>query len=287
MGEGRGENSPKSPRIEPLNLVGTRCCASRPSSPSSVAELLRRVDSSALPVHGEGKREIPLKVLAAKTGARTGFQVNSRMLEHDLIPAREKNSCRLMIMLHGLGDSMEGYRWLPEAMNLPWMNYLLVNAPDEYFGGYSWFDFQGDMVPGVARSRKLLFELLDALRAKGFPTDQTTFGGFSQGSLMATEVGLRYPHRFAGVVGISGYVCEPEKLVKELSPVARQQQFLITHGTLDPMIPFAKAREQINLLKAAGLKIEWHEFAKAHTILEPELELMRDFVRAGYPQAAG
>jgi phospholipase/carboxylesterase len=235
---------------------------------------------------GEGKREIPLKVLAAKTGAPTAFQLNSPMLEHDLIPAREKDSRRLMIMLHGLGDSIEGYRWLPEAMNLPWMNYLLVNAPDDYFGGFSWFDFEGNMVPGVERSRKLLFELLDALRAKGFPTDQTTFGGFSQGSLMATEVGLRYPHRFAGIVGISGYVCEPEKLIKELSPVALQQRLLATHGTLDPMIPFAEVRKQIQLLKAAGLKVEWHEFPKAHTIIEPELELQRDFVRAGYPPKA-
>jgi predicted esterase len=39
------------------------------------------------------------------------------MLHTELIPAREKNSRRLMVMLHGLGDSIEGYRWLPEAMD--------------------------------------------------------------------------------------------------------------------------------------------------------------------------
>jgi phospholipase/carboxylesterase len=206
------------------------------------------------------------------------------MLHYELIPARDRDSRRLMVMLHGLGDSIEGYRWLPEAMGLPWMNYLLVNAPDEYYGGYSWFDFAGNIVPGVERSRGMLFKLLDSLRAKGFPTEQTTFGGFSQGCLMSTEVGLRYPHRFAGVVGISGYVCEPEKLVRELSPVALQQRLLITHGTLDPMIPFADVREQVNILKAAGLHIEWHEFVKPHTIAgEDELDIIRNFVRIGYP----
>jgi phospholipase/carboxylesterase len=204
------------------------------------------------------------------------------MLEHDFIPAQEKDSHRLLVMLHGLGDSMEGYRWLPEAINLPSMNYLLVNAPDDYFGGYSWFDIDGAMAPGVSRSRELLFELLDALRAKGFPTDQTTFGGFSQGCLMAIETGSRYPHRFAGVVGISGFVCEPETLVKELSGVARQQRFLVTHGSEDPLLPCSQAREQIHILKTAGLNIEWREFAKVHTIIEPELELVREFVRAGY-----
>jgi len=209
-------------------------------------------------------------------------------LEHEVIPAENRNSGRLMVMLHGLGDSVEGYRWMPEAMGLPWMNSLLVNGPDEYFGGYSWFDFGGDIVPGVVRSRKLLFTLLDEMRAKGFPTEQTTFGGFSQGSLMAVEMGLRYPRRFAGIVGVSGYVCEPEKLVEELSPVAFQQRLLITHGTLDPMIPFAVVREQVNLLKAAGLHVEWHEFVKPHTIAgEDELDVIRRFVRAGYPDVVG
>ncbi len=204
------------------------------------------------------------------------------MLHTELVPARAKSNC-LMIMLHGLGDSIEGYRWMPEELNLPWLNYLLVNAPDEYYGGYSWYDFTGDITPGVTRSRKLLFALLDAQRAAGFPTEQTTLGGFSQGCLMSLEVGLRYPHQLAGLVGISGYVCNPETLLKELSPVAMQQRLLVTHGSMDPLIPFAQVREQINRLKAAGLHIEWHEFAKAHTIAgEQELEVIRNFIQRGY-----
>jgi phospholipase/carboxylesterase len=205
------------------------------------------------------------------------------MLVAELVSAPERKSRRLMIVLHGLGDSMEGYLWLPSALGLPWMNYLLVNAPDPYFGGHAWFDFSGDAGTGVERSRALLFDLLDEQRQRGFPTDQTTVFGFSQGCLMTLEVGLRYPHLFAGLVGISGYVHEPERLLQELSPVALQQRFLITHGTDDPLIPFAAVREQINLLKAEGVHIEWHEFVKAHTIAgEDELRVIRDFVCSRY-----
>ena len=94
---------------------------------------------------------------------------------------------------------------------------------------------------------------------------------------------MRYPHRFAGIVGISGYVCEPEKLVEELSPVALRQRLLITHGTKDPLIRFSDVREQINLLKGAGLNLEFREFLKAHTIAgEEEFEVIRNFVQAGY-----
>jgi len=203
------------------------------------------------------------------------------MLHSELIPARERNSRRLMVMLHGLGDSIEGYRWLPEAMDLPWLNYLLVNAPYEYYGGYAWFDLN-DILPGVQRSRKLLFGLLDDLSARGFPAEQITFGGFSQGCLMVVDAGLRYPHRFAGIVGISGWVSQLEKLLEELSPVARQQRLLLTHGTDDPLIRIDPVRGQIPLLKAAGLNVEWHEFDKPHTVIEEEIAVVRDFVSDGY-----
>src|SRR5271170_1674225 len=207
------------------------------------------------------------------------------ILQSEFIPAADKNSRRLMVMLHGLGDSIEGYRWWPEAMDLPWMNYLLVNGPDEYYGGFSWFDIN-DLPPGVQRSRKLLFDLLDDLRAKNYPAEQITLGGFSQGCLMTIDVGLRYPHKLAGLVGISGWVFEIDKLLKELSPVAKQQRLLVTHGAFDPLIPFDKVREQIQSLKAAGLDVEWREFPKAHTIHgEAELAVIRNFVRAGYAVA--
>jgi len=205
------------------------------------------------------------------------------MLHSELIPAKEKNSRRLMVMLHGLGDSIEGYRWLPEMLDLPWLNYLLVNAPDEYFGGYSWFDYPDHLAPGVLRSRKLLFELLDDLRLNHFPAGQITLGGFSQGCLMTIDAGLRYPYRLAGLAGISGWVFEVENLLKELSPVARQQRLLATHGPFDPVIPIAPVRGQIQKLKSAGLNVEWREFPKAHTIHgAEEISVLREFVRAGY-----
>src|SRR6266481_7742999 len=102
-------------------------------------------------------------------------------LHSELIRAQQHDSRRLLIMLHGLGDSIEGYRWLPQALDLPWLNYLLVNAPDEYYGGFSWFNYPDDIAPGILRSRKLLFELLDDLRAKKIPAEEITIGGFSQG----------------------------------------------------------------------------------------------------------
>ena len=208
------------------------------------------------------------------------------MLETEFIPANDPSSRRLLIVLHGLGDSTAGYRWMPQAMRLPWLNYLLVNAPDDYYGGYSWYDFAGDQRKGILRSRAELFALLDAQRAKDFATEDTVLFGFSQGCLMTVDVGFRYPYRLAGLVGVSGYVHEPASLMKEMSPVATEQRMLFTHGTQDPVIPCGEVRQQVDGLKAGGLNIEWREFTKAHTIAgEEELSVIRAFVAAGFRAA--
>lgn len=207
------------------------------------------------------------------------MNVATESLVTELLPARDTTSPRLMVVLHGLGDSMDGYRWLPDELRLPWLSYLLVNAPDDYFGGYSWYDIYGEAGPGVVRSRRLLTGLLAGLPAQGFPHEHVVLFGFSQGCLMTLETGLRYPHRLAGLVGISGYVQDVKLLVQELSPLARQTRILMTHGTQDPLLPIAPVRRQVEVLRAAGLDLSWQEFEKQHTIAgEAELSVIRDFV---------
>jgi phospholipase/carboxylesterase len=205
------------------------------------------------------------------------------MLQNELIKASQSGSRDLLIGLHGLGDSMKGYRFLPDVLQIPSLNVLLANAPDDYYGGFSWYDFAATPGPGVERSYHLLDALLKDCEGKGFPPDRTILFGFSQGSLMSIETGLRYPKVLAGIIGVSGYVHEPERLLRLMSPVAREQRFLLTHGTLDPMIPLAGVRLQIEQLKQGGVQLEFHEFEKDHTIIEPEIALFRRFIRERLP----
>jgi phospholipase/carboxylesterase len=73
------------------------------------------------------------------------------------------------------------------------------------------------------------------------------------------------------------------RLARELSPEAREQRFLITHGTEDPLLPIDRTRRQVELLKRAGLKIDWREFPKTHTIDgKAELPVLRDFIHDSY-----
>ncbi len=205
------------------------------------------------------------------------------MLETELIPAQETQSRRLMILLHGLGDSMDGYRWFPADLNLPFLNYLLVNAPDAYYSGFAWFDLYTDSDVGIKRSRELLFELLEDVEKKGFAPEDTIVFGFSQGCLMTYEVGMRYPRLFAGLIGVSGWPHQSAELLAQQSPVAKQQKFLVTHGFNDPLVKFDQVKAAVTDLQNAGLQIDWREFRKAHTIAgEEEMAVFRGFISGAY-----
>ena len=130
-----------------------------------------------------------------------------------------------------------------------WLNYLLVNAPRPYGPGFSWFDFPGDPTPGAEQSYLQLRELLDTQRERGFPTEQTVLFGFSQGGLMVWEAGVRYPHRLAGCVCMSGFMRDPDQLLKARSPVADQQRFCVTHGMMDDLLPIEGSQKQVEWVR--------------------------------------
>ena len=103
---------------------------------------------------------------------------------------------------------------------------------------------------------------------------------------MTMEIAMRYEHRLAGCIGISGYVHQPENALNELAKVSREQEILFTYGTFDPIIPVEKVKGQLHQLSADGnLQIDSHEFAKEHTIAGvEELSLIRDFIRVRGPE---
>lgn len=204
---------------------------------------------------------------------------STQLFEHRYVPAQSpRKPEKLLIVLHGLGDSLRGFSFFPQELNLPELSFLLLNAPDPYHGGYSWFDFLGDPEPGVLRSRALLLQLLEELRAQGFAPENLFLFGFSQGCLMAVDAGLRCPDLLGGICGVSGYVAFEEEYPEAFSPVARQQHFLITHGKRDPVVPFEPATGQFSRLKKMGLNMEIRAYEKEHTLLPGEIRHIAEWL---------
>ncbi|MES2745055.1 MAG: serine esterase [Bdellovibrionota bacterium] len=203
-------------------------------------------------------------------------------VKSEWIPAKISSS-KLIVVLHGRGDSPAGFRWLPSALEADDLNYLLLQAPEEYYTGFSWYDLPPNQGPGILHSRTLLDQVMSEIKAQGFRTEDTVLFGFSQGCLMILEWAARTALSFRAFIGISGYVYDAEALVKEMSPEAKSGKWLVTHGTFDDVLDFKVTESQIQFLQAQGLPIAFKRYRKAHTIDErEELPMLRAFIQEVY-----
>ena len=196
-------------------------------------------------------------------------------------PVASKN---LVVVLHGRGDSAHGFTWLQKELGIDSFNFLLLNAPNSYYTGFSWYDLPPRQHSGIIASRELLEAVFRELPKNGYPPERTFLFGFSQGCLMTLEFGARFSHRLAGYVGISGYCHDPDALLKEMNPEVNQGDWLITHGTEDELLPVERTRGQIQKLITAGFAIDYREYVKSHTI-DPERELhdIREWMKDRIP----
>lgn len=205
--------------------------------------------------------------------------ISTELFASKFIPARRKSE-KLMIVLHGRGDSLKPFKKFNEELNIPHMNYLLLNAPRKFLDGYSWYGEPPYQAQGVLRIREKMFQLLADLEAQGWKSENIFLLGFSQGCLVSSDVALHYPKKLGGVVGISGYFHFFPRWKKEISPLAKRTPWLFTHGYQDDILPLETTKFGVEQLKEAGLKVQWVEMEKDHVFKEEEYPLIKSWVQS-------
>ena len=205
--------------------------------------------------------------------------MNNLPLNHTFIPAKVPSK-KLMIILHGRGDSSNGFIFLPPYLNLDDMNYILLDAPYDYFGGFSWYDLPPNQLQGIAYSSGLLAETLDILFEEDYTPEESFLFGFSQGSLLTFEFGARYEKVLAGYIAVSGYIYDAQNLLKEMNPNVKTSNWLCTHGTYDDVLPYHTSKAQVETLQNGGFDIEFKSYEKAHTIDEAELQMLAQWIKS-------
>ncbi len=199
-------------------------------------------------------------------------------LNNIFIPSKV-SSKKLMIILHGRGDSSRGFTFLPPYLNIDEMNYLLLDAPYYYYGGYSWYDLPPNQLEGIVQSSAILADILDTLFEEEFNADESFLFGFSQGSLLTFEFGARYEKVLAGYIAVSGYIYDTNNLLEEMNPNVNSSNWLCTHGTYDDVLPFNTSKSQIETLQSAGFEINFKSYPKDHTVVEDELSMIAEWIK--------
>lgn len=165
---------------------------------------------------------------------------------------------RLVVFLHGYGDSADGFLPLARAIaaELPDAEALVPDAlhPREGGGpGRQWFSRLGateqNRPARVEEAGRAVSAWLDEeLRARGLDGRQLIVVGFSQGAMLAQWLALRRSPAPAAVVSLGGLLA-----VEGAAPGAR---VLLVHGDADTVIPVQASEAALPRLTALGVAAE-------------------------------
>ncbi len=204
--------------------------------------------------------------------------ITTNLFKSYFIPAK-RSSKRLMIVLHGKGDSLRPFKKFNQELEMDNVNYLLLNAPKKFLDGYSWYGEPPYLKQGVIRIREKLLQLLTDLEMQGWKSEDIFLLGFSQGCLVSADLALHWPKKLGGVIGVSGYFEFFPYWKTRLTPKIRKTPWLFTHGHKDDVLPLAKTRQGAFKLKSAGFSVNWVELDKEHNFIDEDYPVIKNWVQ--------
>jgi len=187
------------------------------------------------------------------------FSLSAIVLE-PLSKIKPKNA---VILCHGYGGDgkdisiLAGYwrTYLPDTI------FICPDAPEKCEAspsGFQWFDLI-DQDPEQILSKSLVAEnklnkLIDEVK-KGYNllANQIIIGGFSQGSMISLQTGIKRKDKINSILGYSGKIIDLEHLSKNI--VSRPNIFLM-HGDIDQVVPVDGLLEAKNFFNKNNYEIE-------------------------------
>ena len=191
----------------------------------------------------------------------------------------------VVIWLHGLGADGHDFEPIVPMLDLKVaLRFIFPHAPERPVtinGGAemrAWYDidprtpFSGSAgTEDIRVSAGNIEELVQAEESCGIPRSKIVLAGFSQGGVIALHHALRSQTRFAGVLALSAYVHDHERLAEEVSRAGIDTPILMAHGQMDAIIPIARAVASREALRALGYAVEWKEYGMGHHIVPQEI----------------
>lgn len=205
----------------------------------------------------------------------------------------------LIVLMHGFGapgfDLVDLAQYVPAPADMRW---VFPEAPLTVDGGpgRAWWmidaelferrlrgeqvDRSDELPPRLPTARAELSSLLDAVEAElGVPRSEQLLGGFSQGSMLAVDQALHAEVRPRGLALLSSTLIAASEWAPRAERV-RGLPILQTHGTSDPILPFADAERLRSLLEGGGAQLQFVSFAGGHELPPAALRALAGFVGA-------
>lgn len=204
-------------------------------------------------------------------------------LRAHFLGAPASTATRVAVLLHGYGDRGDGLVALGSDLvrARPGLAAVALEArlprPE---GGRMWWPIDIERVraarlrgewPQLSRERPVgadeardaVVLALRALADQGVQREQVVLAGFSQGAMLAVDVGLAHPELLGAVVAWSGAIIDREHWEQRAAPGVR---FVVAHGQRDAMLPFSEGEALHSLLRNIDAGARWVPFDGPHTV---------------------
>jgi len=209
-----------------------------------------------------------------------------------LPPASGRPAKGLVVFVHGYGADGDDLISLGRhfARDLPDVAFVAPHAPEPCAmspGGRQWFPLSmrdpAEIVRGVADAAPALDAFLGReLERMRLPAAALALVGFSQGTMMALEVGLRRTPALAAIIGYSGLLARPDTLAAVPRPAP---PVVLVHGDRDDVLPVEYLPIACEALAAAEIPVEWHIApGLSHGIDEAGLAIGASVLRRALPR---
>lgn len=215
----------------------------------------------------------------------------STFVAHDIPPGTQPELA--VVLCHGFGASGLDLAGLTQAFSivkpelLKRMAFVYPAAPLDLTdagmpGGRAWWmidlerllnrptpemlaRFRHATPPGLPEARDMMLEMLaQAGQHFGLGGERFVLGGFSQGSMIATDIALRSPVAPAGLCILSGALINADEW-REQTPALPLSVFQ-SHGRQDPILMYLQATALHDLLVEKGCDVEFLPFDGQHEI---------------------
>jgi len=192
---------------------------------------------------------------------------------------------QIVLLLHGYGSngadliSLAPY-WqhaLPEAL------FLAPNAPQRggLGAGHQWWPLTGFTPLALTAGANSAAPAIDAfidrkLTQYRLKDANLALVGFSQGTMMALQVGLRRKAQVAGILGYSGMLTGAADLGHQK---ITKPPVLLIHGSADPVVPVSALHAAERALRRVGVNVAAHVSpGLGHSVDPVGLRLGAEFV---------
>jgi phospholipase/carboxylesterase len=195
-----------------------------------------------------------------------------------------RNPGAAVIWLHGLGADGHDFEPIVPELVRPGeraLRFIFPHAPMRPVtlnGGFvmrAWYDIIAldrrgpEDEPGIRASQATIDALIQRENARGIASERIVLAGFSQGGAMALFAGTRYPHRLAGIMGLSCYLLLAGAAERAVANAATP--IFLAHGTEDPVVLPTLGEAARRALVTEGYAVEWHTYSMPHSVCPQEV----------------